>query len=109
MGDQTDEGVQLQIIKALLTAVTSSMCAVHENTLLKVHEEDENERKKGETLLDQWGGEEGEGESANRSLEPDQFVFFFSLLLLGGRLCARATTSIWEAKTWSTKPWPRLH
>eukprot|EP01137_Pigoraptor_chileana_P033942 Opistho-2@25725 len=36
VGDQTDEGVQLQIIKALLTAVTSSACEVHEGALLKV-------------------------------------------------------------------------
>ena len=34
--DNTDEGVQLQIIKALLTAVTSNTCEVHEGTLLKV-------------------------------------------------------------------------
>jgi hypothetical protein len=36
VGDQTDEGVQLQIIKALLTAVTTPSCDVHEGTLLKV-------------------------------------------------------------------------
>jgi brefeldin A-inhibited guanine nucleotide-exchange protein len=35
-GEQTDEGVQLQIIKALLTAVTTPSCDVHEGTLLKV-------------------------------------------------------------------------
>eukprot|EP00054_Salpingoeca_dolichothecata_P019245 m.119519 g.119519 ORF g.119519 m.119519 type:complete len:1767 (+) comp23182_c0_seq1:115-5415(+) len=35
VGDATDEGVQLQIIKALLTAVTSNTCDVHEGTLLK--------------------------------------------------------------------------
>lgn len=34
VGVQTDEGVQLQIIKALLTAVTSNSCEVHEGTLL---------------------------------------------------------------------------
>lgn len=34
-GVLTDEGVQLQIIKALLTAVTSSTCEVHEGTLLQ--------------------------------------------------------------------------
>ncbi|XP_028406357.1 brefeldin A-inhibited guanine nucleotide-exchange protein 1-like [Dendronephthya gigantea] len=34
-GIDTDEGVQLQIIKALLTAVTSSTCEVHEGTLLQ--------------------------------------------------------------------------
>lgn len=31
-----DDGVQLQVIKALLTAVTSNTCDVHEGTLLKV-------------------------------------------------------------------------
>lgn len=36
VGDTTDEGVQLQIIKALLTAITSNTCDVHEGTLLKV-------------------------------------------------------------------------
>ncbi|XP_063968593.1 brefeldin A-inhibited guanine nucleotide-exchange protein 1-like [Lytechinus pictus] len=36
IGTQTDEGVQLQIIKALLTAVTSPTCEVHEGTLLQV-------------------------------------------------------------------------
>ncbi|XP_071965840.1 brefeldin A-inhibited guanine nucleotide-exchange protein 1-like [Antedon mediterranea] len=36
IGTQTDEGVQLQIIKALLTAVTSPTCEVHEGTLLHV-------------------------------------------------------------------------
>ncbi|XP_071835614.1 brefeldin A-inhibited guanine nucleotide-exchange protein 1-like isoform X2 [Apostichopus japonicus] len=36
IGTQTDEGVQLQIIKALLTAVTSPTCDVHEGTLLHV-------------------------------------------------------------------------
>lgn len=35
LGVQTDEGVQLQIIKALLTAVTSNSCEVHEGTLLQ--------------------------------------------------------------------------
>lgn len=35
VGEQTDEGVQLQIIKALLTAVTSSTCGVHEGSLMK--------------------------------------------------------------------------
>lgn len=34
-GTLTDEGVQLQIIKALLTAVTSPNCEVHEGTLLQ--------------------------------------------------------------------------
>ena len=34
-GEGTDEGVQLQIIKALLTAVTSNKCEVHEGHLLK--------------------------------------------------------------------------
>eukprot|EP00937_MAST-01D_sp_MAST-1D-sp2_P002936 g2936.t1 len=32
--DHTDHGVQLQVIKALLTAVTSSTCEVHETSLL---------------------------------------------------------------------------
>lgn len=35
VGDSTDEGVQLQIIKALLTAVSSNICAIHEGHLLK--------------------------------------------------------------------------
>ncbi|KAK3752750.1 hypothetical protein QZH41_018716 [Actinostola sp. cb2023] len=35
MGVQTDDSVQLQIIKALLTAVTSNACEVHEGTLLQ--------------------------------------------------------------------------
>ncbi|EDO41902.1 predicted protein [Nematostella vectensis] len=35
IGVQTDEGIQLQIIKALLTAVTSNTCEVHEGTLLQ--------------------------------------------------------------------------
>ncbi|XP_020613851.1 brefeldin A-inhibited guanine nucleotide-exchange protein 1-like [Orbicella faveolata] len=35
VGVHTDEGVQLQIIKALLTAVTSNSCEVHEGTLLQ--------------------------------------------------------------------------
>ncbi|XP_077991507.1 brefeldin A-inhibited guanine nucleotide-exchange protein 1-like [Glandiceps talaboti] len=35
VGTQTDEGVQLQIIKALLTAVTSTACEVHEGSLLQ--------------------------------------------------------------------------
>eukprot|EP00049_Salpingoeca_infusionum_P023789 m.13862 g.13862 ORF g.13862 m.13862 type:complete len:1705 (+) comp6055_c0_seq1:251-5365(+) len=34
-GDSTDEQVQVQIIKALLTAVNSSHCEVHEGMLLK--------------------------------------------------------------------------
>lgn len=34
-GTQTDEGVQLQIIKALLTAVTSTSCEVHEGSVLQ--------------------------------------------------------------------------
>ncbi|XP_062897468.1 brefeldin A-inhibited guanine nucleotide-exchange protein 2-like isoform X1 [Mobula hypostoma] len=34
-GTQTDEGVQLQIIKALLTAVTSSYIEIHEGTILQ--------------------------------------------------------------------------
>ncbi|XP_065669547.1 brefeldin A-inhibited guanine nucleotide-exchange protein 1 isoform X2 [Hydra vulgaris] len=34
-GTSTDEGIQLQIIKALLTAVTSVSCEVHEGTLLQ--------------------------------------------------------------------------
>ncbi|XP_074643889.1 brefeldin A-inhibited guanine nucleotide-exchange protein 1-like [Tubulanus polymorphus] len=33
-GPQTDEGVQLQIIKALLTVVTSNTCEIHEGTVL---------------------------------------------------------------------------
>lgn len=36
MGPQTDEGVQLQIIKALLTVVTSQNVEVHEGTVLQV-------------------------------------------------------------------------
>jgi brefeldin A-inhibited guanine nucleotide-exchange protein len=32
--DETDDGVQLQVIKALLTAITSMHCAVHEASLL---------------------------------------------------------------------------
>lgn len=35
MGPQTDEGVQLQIIKALLTVVTSQNVEVHEGTVLQ--------------------------------------------------------------------------
>lgn len=35
-GPQTDEGVQLQIIKALLTVVTSQHVEVHEGTILQV-------------------------------------------------------------------------
>lgn len=35
-GPQTDEGVQLQIIKALLTVVTSQNVEVHEGTVLQV-------------------------------------------------------------------------
>ncbi|ETN67279.1 brefeldin a-inhibited guanine nucleotide-exchange protein [Anopheles darlingi] len=35
MGPQTDEGVQLQIIKALLTVVTSQHVEVHEGTVLQ--------------------------------------------------------------------------
>ncbi|XP_055681945.1 brefeldin A-inhibited guanine nucleotide-exchange protein 1 [Lutzomyia longipalpis] len=35
MGPQTDEGVQLQIIKALLTVVTSQYVEVHEGTVLQ--------------------------------------------------------------------------
>eukprot|EP00058_Branchiostoma_floridae_P024484 XP_002609974.1 hypothetical protein BRAFLDRAFT_124394 [Branchiostoma floridae] len=34
-GTTTDDGVQLQIIKALLTAVTSNTCEVHEGTVLQ--------------------------------------------------------------------------
>ncbi|XP_007909597.2 brefeldin A-inhibited guanine nucleotide-exchange protein 2 isoform X2 [Callorhinchus milii] len=34
-GPQTDEGVQLQIIKALLTAVTSTHIEIHEGTILQ--------------------------------------------------------------------------
>lgn len=34
MGPQTDEGVQLQIIKALLTVMTSQHVEVHEGTVL---------------------------------------------------------------------------
>jgi len=34
-GPQTDEGVQLQIIKALLTAVTSQHIEIHEGTVLQ--------------------------------------------------------------------------
>lgn len=37
MGPQTDEGVQLQIIKALLTVVTSQNVEVHEGTVLQVN------------------------------------------------------------------------
>ncbi|ESN92223.1 hypothetical protein HELRODRAFT_157983 [Helobdella robusta] len=33
-GPQTDEGVQLQIIKALLTIVTANTCEIHEGTIL---------------------------------------------------------------------------
>ncbi|KAK2184722.1 hypothetical protein NP493_255g01035 [Ridgeia piscesae] len=33
-GPQTDEGVQLQIIKALLTVVTANTCEIHEGTVL---------------------------------------------------------------------------
>lgn len=36
-GPQTDEGVQLQIIKALLTVVTSQHVEVHEGTVLQVY------------------------------------------------------------------------
>jgi len=36
MGPQTDEGVQLQIIKALLTVITSQNVEVHEGTVLQV-------------------------------------------------------------------------
>jgi brefeldin A-inhibited guanine nucleotide-exchange protein len=36
MGPHTDEGVQLQIIKALLTVVTSQHIEVHEGTVLQV-------------------------------------------------------------------------
>ncbi|EDQ86494.1 uncharacterized protein MONBRDRAFT_33770 [Monosiga brevicollis MX1] len=35
VGEATDESVQLQIIKALLTAVTSNVCDIHEGTLLR--------------------------------------------------------------------------
>eukprot|EP00118_Oscarella_pearsei_P005377 m.24672 g.24672 ORF g.24672 m.24672 type:complete len:1794 (+) comp28667_c0_seq1:116-5497(+) len=35
VGVNTDDGIQLQIIKALLTAVTSNSCEVHEGTLLQ--------------------------------------------------------------------------
>ncbi|XP_060073399.1 brefeldin A-inhibited guanine nucleotide-exchange protein 1-like [Ylistrum balloti] len=34
-GPQTDEGVQLQIIKALLTVETSNTCEIHEGTVLQ--------------------------------------------------------------------------
>ncbi|CAM1303762.1 ARFGEF1 (predicted) [Pycnogonum litorale] len=34
-GPQTDDGIQLQIIKALLTVITSSSCEVHEGTVLQ--------------------------------------------------------------------------
>ncbi|XP_056019394.1 brefeldin A-inhibited guanine nucleotide-exchange protein 1-like isoform X4 [Ostrea edulis] len=34
-GPQTDDGVQLQIIKALLTVVTSNTCEIHEGTVLQ--------------------------------------------------------------------------
>jgi brefeldin A-inhibited guanine nucleotide-exchange protein len=34
VGPQTDDGVQLQIIKALLTIVTASTCEIHEGTVL---------------------------------------------------------------------------
>lgn len=37
MGPQTDEGVQLQIIKALLTVITSQNVEVHEGTVLQVN------------------------------------------------------------------------
>ncbi|KAI0232805.1 Brefeldin A-inhibited guanine nucleotide-exchange protein 1 [Lamellibrachia satsuma] len=33
-GPQTDEGIQLQIIKALLTVVTANTCEIHEGTVL---------------------------------------------------------------------------
>lgn len=35
IGPQTDDGIQLQIIKALLTVITSSTCEVHEGTILQ--------------------------------------------------------------------------
>ncbi|XP_041360036.1 brefeldin A-inhibited guanine nucleotide-exchange protein 1-like isoform X2 [Gigantopelta aegis] len=35
VGPQTDEGVQLQIIKALLTVVTTASCDIHEGTVLQ--------------------------------------------------------------------------
>ncbi|XP_039270898.2 brefeldin A-inhibited guanine nucleotide-exchange protein 1-like [Styela clava] len=35
MGVQTDENVQLQIIKVLLTAVTSNNCEIHDGTILQ--------------------------------------------------------------------------
>lgn len=35
-GPQTDEGVQLQVIKALLTVMTSSMVEIHEGAVLQV-------------------------------------------------------------------------
>lgn len=38
MGPQTDEGVQLQIIKALLTVITSQYVEVHEGTVLQVRQ-----------------------------------------------------------------------
>lgn len=36
-GPQTDDGVELQIIKALLTVVTSQYIEVHEGNVLQVH------------------------------------------------------------------------
>lgn len=36
-GPQTDDGVELQIIKALLTVVTSQFVEVHEGNVLQVH------------------------------------------------------------------------
>ncbi|TPX34634.1 hypothetical protein SmJEL517_g02669 [Synchytrium microbalum] len=35
-GPTTDEGIQLQILKVLLTAVTSTACEVHDTSLIKV-------------------------------------------------------------------------
>jgi hypothetical protein len=39
MGDQTDEAVQLLVVKTLLVAVTSSTGGVHGGSLLKVCDE----------------------------------------------------------------------
>ncbi|KAJ3187144.1 Brefeldin A-inhibited guanine nucleotide-exchange protein 1 [Gaertneriomyces sp. JEL0708] len=36
LGGQTDEAVQLQVLKVLLTAVTSTTCEIHDVSLLKV-------------------------------------------------------------------------
>lgn len=72
-GPQTDDGVELQIIKALLTVVTSQYIEVHEGNVLQVcsktHFQQRNYKK------------------SNRKL----FQFNF-------RLCALATTFIYQVK-----------